>query len=290
MATPPFTPAFVNRLENRTHAYRFICELGDVVMFRYFCCADPYNFTVTKAPVVVLTVNPDIQCVGDNVTFNLDNSYVPLGTLASWTIDYDDGNTAGAAWGPPGNQVNAYAAAGTYNVRATVTDTLGHTGSITVQVLVVDCALGSVLAEYMYALSQTTGPWLRDMTVAVPAWVQHINGLSGNYLNGRDLKIDPHRKHLPVAGRHVWITTQAGVVKSVDNMDNWSQLYGLMPEPRNDAGDPGPPTKAGLDWLSIAFNPLARDEVYIRATDGTRSWVYWTTDGGATWDNWQEKY
>jgi len=169
----------------------------------------------------------------------------------------------------------------------TVTDTLGHTGSLTVQVLVVDCAAGSVLADYMYALSQTTGPWLRDMTVAVPAWAQHVNGLSGNWLNGRDLKIDPHRKHLPVAGRHVWIATQAGVAKSADNMDSWSQLYGLMPEPRNTSGAGVPPTKAGLDWHCITFNPLVRDEVYILAGTTTRGWVYWTTDGGVTWDNWE---
>jgi len=294
MATDPFTGAFISRLENRTHAYRFTCELGEVVHFKYFCCADPYQFTVTKAPVVVLTVTPDIQCTGVNVTFNLDNSFVPLGTLASWTITYGDGATGGAAWGPPGNQLHAYAAAGTYDVRVTVTDTLGHTGSLTVQVLIVDCAAGSVLADYMYALSQTTGPWLRDMTVAVPVWAQHINNLTGNWLNGRDLKIDPHRRHLPVAGRHVWIATQAGIAKSVDNMDSWSQLYSLMPEPRNTAGDMVPPTKANLDWVTITFNPLIRDTVYILAYDTviapTRSFVYWTTDGGATFDNCEVNY
>jgi hypothetical protein len=244
--------------------------------------------------VVVATITPDIQCVGINVTANFDASYVPLGTLNNYVITWGDGNSAAGAWGPPGPLVNAYAAAGTYNIRITITDTLGHSSSTTYQVLVVDCAAGSVLADYMYALSQTTGPWLRDMTVAVPAWVQHVNGLSGNWLNGRDLKIDPHRKHLPVAGRHVWIATQAGVAKSADNMDSWSQLYGLMPEPRNTAGDGVPPTKANLDWVAITFNPLVRDEVYVLAYDTvvapTRSFVYWTTDGGATWDDWEVMY
>lgn len=300
MATSPFSGAFVSRLENRTHAYRFVCETGDVVQFKFYCCENPYPHSVEKTPVVVLTVDPDIQCVGVNVTFNLDNSYVPLGTIASWTITYGDGNVGGAAWGPPGNQVNAYAAAGTYDVRVTVTDTLGNTGSLTVQVLIVDCVDERILADYMYALSQTTGPWLRDMTVledvppAVPAWVQHINGLTGTWLNGRDLKIDPHRRHLPVAVRHVWIATQAGVAKSVDNMDNWAQLYMLMNDPRNTAGDGVPPTKANLDWVAITFNPLVKDEVYILAYDTvvapTRSFVYFTHDGGATFDNWEIDY
>ena len=297
MSTDPFTGAFVLRLENRTHAYRMVCELGEVVQFKFFCCDEPYVHSVEKAPVVRLSITPDIQCVGVNVTFNLDNSYVPLGNIVSWTIDYDDGNTGGAAWGPPGNQVNAYAAAGTYNVRVTITDQLtGNVGSYTAQVLVVDCAAESVLAEYMYVLSQTTGPWLRDMTVAVPVWAQHVNGLptGTNWRNGRDLKVDPHRRHLPVAGRHVWITTQAGPAKSVDNMDNWAQLYSLLNDPRNTAGDIAAPTKANLDFTTITFNPLVKDEVYITAYDTvvapTRSFVYFTLDGGATWDNWEVDY
>lgn len=294
MATDPFTSTFVSALEARTHAYRFSCQSGEVVQFKYYCCDDPYNFSVTKPPVVDLDVSPDIQCTGVNVTFTLANSYVPLGTLASWTITYGDGGSAGGAW-PPAPQVNAYAAAGVYNVRATATDTLGHTGNLTVQVLIVDCAAGSVLADYMYALSQTTGPWIRDMTAAVPAWVQQIDGLPAatNWLNGRDLKIDPHRRHLPVAGRHVWIATQAGVARSTDNMVHWTKLYDAMNEPHNSAGDGLPPTKAGLDWIGITFNPRIPDTVYVLAYDTVapaRTFVYYTSDGGATWDNWEVRY
>jgi len=36
MATDPFTGAFINRLEDRTHAYRFTCETGEVVSFKFF--------------------------------------------------------------------------------------------------------------------------------------------------------------------------------------------------------------------------------------------------------------
>lgn len=293
MATTPFTGAFVNRLENRTHAYQFVCETGDIVHFKYFCCDDPYNFSVVKAPVVVATIWPDIQCIGANVNANFDNSYVPLGTLDHWSMTWGDGNVAagGPPWGPPGNQANAYAAAGTYDIRITITDTLGNSSSTTYQVLVVDCAAGSVLAGYMYALSQTTGPWLRDMSAAGAPWVQHIAGLAGIWLNGRDLKLCPRRRWGPAANRHVWIATQAGVARSTDNMASWAQLYTLMPEPRNTAGDMVPPTKANLDWVAITFNPLVKDEVYVLAYDPTlvpdRSFIYFTHDGGATWDNWE---
>jgi len=77
-------------------------------------------------------------------------------------------------------------------------------------------------------------------------------------------------------------------------MDSWSQLYGLMPEPRNTAGDGGPPTKANLDWVCITLNPLVRDEIYVLAYDTvivpTRSFIYFSSDGGATWDNWEIAY
>jgi len=137
----------------------------------------------------------------------------------------------------------------------------------------------------MYGLSQTAGPWIRDMTAAVPAWAQRIVGLSGNLLVGRDLKLDPHRKHLPAASRHVWITTQAGPAKSSTNMTAWAALYASLPEPQN--ADGGGTTKAALDWFTVCFNPLGRDVVYILAGTATRAWVYWTTDGGLTWDSWQ---
>jgi len=228
---------------------------------------------------------PDILCVGDAVSADLTNSYVPLGTLDSWTVDWGDGtNNAGA--GVPGvvNKAAAYAAAGVYDVYITVTDNgpPASTGSLTVQILVVDCAAGRVLADYMYLISQTTGPWLRDMTVledvppGVPTWVQHATGLAG--------------RHLPVAGRHVWIATQGGVAKSTDNMDHWTMLYDFMNDPRDTALDMVPPTKAGLNWVAITFNPLVRDEVYVLAYDTVapiRSFVYFTHDGGVTWDNWE---
>jgi hypothetical protein len=293
MATDPFTPEFVDRLKGREYAYRLACGVGEIVQFKFFCCDSPYDTSVSKAPVVVATIWPNTQCVGVNVTVNIDASYSPLDTITTYRIEWGDGTPDAVpppAWPAPGNIVHAYAAAGTYDIKITVTDLSGLTGTQTYQVLIIDCATDSVLANYMYALSFTTGPWLRDMTAAVPAWVQCIQNLAGTWLNGRDLKVDPHRRHLPIGTRHVWIATQGGVAKSTDNMDHWMRLYDHMPEPLNTAGDGVPPTKAGLDWLTITFDPLVKDAVYVLAGTATRGWVYWTLDGGVTWLNWEIAY
>jgi hypothetical protein len=64
--------------------------------------------------------------------------------------------------------------------------------------------------------------------------------------------------------------------------------------PRNTAGDAPPPAKANLDFTTITFNPLVKDEVYITAYDTviapTRTFVYFTHDGGATFDNWEVNF
>lgn len=295
MATLPFSSAFVNRLTDREHAYRFICESGEVVHFLYFCCDDPYQFTVPKAPVAVISIAPDVQCTGQNLVFNIDSSYVPLGTLASYNIAWGDGTSTGAGWGGgPGNINHQYANSGTYTVTVTVTDTLGTSGSVQAQVLIVDCSSETVLIRQMYALSQTAGPYLRDMTAAGPAWAQRVQGLgAGTMLQGRDLKLDPHRRHLPAGVRHIWVATAGGVAKSTIGMDAWAVLTSRLGQPDNAAGDAPAPTFADLNWLCIAFNHRWRDEVYVLAGKSVapvRTWVWWTTDGGITWANWQVRW
>ena len=291
MATDPFSSGTIARLEDRCQAYRFNCIIGRIVHFSFFCCGNPPALGVEKAPVCIMSATPETQCTGVNVTFNIDASYSPTGNLAGqpWRIDFGDGNFAAGNWGPPGNQNNAYAAAGIYTAEAYVTDTLVVRGSTEITVEIVDCANDTVLIEQMYALSQTTGPWVKDVAAggAPPPWTQRISGLAGLWLVGRDLKLDPHRKHLNYGQRHVWMTSQAGPAKSGDDMAGWAQLYASLPEPRNDDG--GAVTKANLDWWTVAFNPIHRDHVFIMAGTATRTWIYWTEDG-INFDNWQVRY
>jgi hypothetical protein len=289
MATDPFTVALRLRLEDRTQAYRFKCIIGEVVHFSFYCCDNPPTLGVDKAPVCIMSVTPEVQCTGVNVTFDISSSYSPTGNLAGqpWRVDYGDGNFAAGNWGPPAPWGYAYAAAGTHTAEAYVTDTLAVRGSTEITVEIVDCANDAVLIEQMYALSATTGPWIRDMAAggAPPPWTQCVVGLSGNWLVGRDLKLDPHRKHLNYGQRHVWITTQAGPAKSTDDMAHWSRLYASMPDPQN--ADGTGTTKAALDWYCVSFNPIVRDNVFILAGTATQAWVYFTYDGGSTWNSWQ---
>jgi hypothetical protein len=243
---------------------------------------------VTKAPVAILSLDPDVQCTNQAVNYDITGSYAPLGTLDRYTISWGDGHLDDVALPGAMTGSHTYAAAGTYDVELRVHEQLCTWGNVTVQVRIVDCD-DSLLIEYMYALSQSAGPFVRDMDDAAPAWEQRIRGLAGHpdWLVGRDLKLDPHRKHLPDGSRHVWIATRRGPAKSAYDTLFWQTLRDALPAPRNDAGDTPAPTVDMLDFYCLSFNPMARDEVYLLAGTAGRAWVYWTLDGGATWDNWQ---
>jgi hypothetical protein len=293
MATTPFTAAFVERLTDRTQSYKLRCLLGEIVDFKFYCCADPYDFSITKAPVAILDLDPNTQCTGVNIAWDVSSSWLPLGTLGagdSYSITWGDGTTTNGNFGGATSGNKNFANAGIYHVELEVTSAAGETGSVEVEVEIVDCANESVLIEQMYALSQTAGPYYRDMEEAAPAWVQRARGLTGNYLVGRDLKLDPHRKDRPASVRHVWIATQAGPAKSRTAMRYWRRLYARLPEPDNAAGDVPAPEKVDLDFYCIAFNPMNEDEVYLLAGTATRAWIYWTVDGGSSWDVWQVRW
>ena len=84
MATDPFTAAFAARLIERTQSYKLRCQIGQVVKFLYFCCSDPYTFTVSKAPVPILDLDPNKQCLGVNIAWDVSGSWLPLGTRGAW--------------------------------------------------------------------------------------------------------------------------------------------------------------------------------------------------------------
>jgi hypothetical protein len=141
------------------------------------------------------------------------------------------------------------------------------------------------LATEVYALSAAgQGPWKKGAD-PTDDFVQYAAGLTGNLLNGRDLKID--HDWYPTVPRHVWIATQGGPAKSEDDMVTWSVMYSLLTVPQNFAGDAPAPALADLDWYCVCYDRVVQDMVYILGGTGTRTWIYWTTDGGVTWANWQ---
>jgi PKD repeat protein len=119
----------------------------------------PLTLTVTvpvnKPPVAVLGLNASSLLVGGSVSASAVNSSDPDGTIVATTIDFGDGAVVSSA-----SASHQYKVAGTYTVRATVTDNLGATASAT----------GTVAVQKQYvSLASPTGSALTTSSAQVSA-------------------------------------------------------------------------------------------------------------------------
>lgn len=86
---------------------------------------------VNQPPVAALSVTSGSILVGGSVTASAAGSSDPNGTIASTTIDFGDGTSVAAV-----SATHQYKVAGTYTVKATVTDNLGASSSTSTTVTV----------------------------------------------------------------------------------------------------------------------------------------------------------
>ncbi|HTM27651.1 MAG TPA: PKD domain-containing protein [Vicinamibacterales bacterium] len=87
----------------------------------------------TGNPTADFSFSPSAPHVGNNITFDASTSQPATGrTIVSYNWVFDDGST-----GTGKTVTHAYGAAGTFNVRLTVTDDQGRTGVVTKPVTVV---------------------------------------------------------------------------------------------------------------------------------------------------------
>jgi PKD repeat protein len=86
---------------------------------------------VNQPPVAALSVSSGSILVGGSVTASATGSSDPDGTIASTTINFGDGASVSAV-----SATHQYKAAGTYTVKATVTDNSGATSSTSTTVTV----------------------------------------------------------------------------------------------------------------------------------------------------------
>jgi len=86
---------------------------------------------VDQAPVAKLTVSPSSAIALVTVTASTSGSYDPDGSIASTTIDFGDGAVVSGA-----SATHAYSQAGTYTVKAILTDNVGGSASATQTVTV----------------------------------------------------------------------------------------------------------------------------------------------------------
>jgi PKD repeat protein len=89
------------------------------------------SVTINKPPVAALTLSSGSILLGGSITASASNSTDPDGTIASTVISFGDGSSASAI-----SASHQYKAAGTYTVKATVTDNMGSSSSTSSTVVV----------------------------------------------------------------------------------------------------------------------------------------------------------
>ncbi len=94
-----------------------------------------------KSPVVALAVNPTSATTGVAVAASMAGSIDPDGTIAAYSIDFGDGTVANAI-----SASHAYAAPGTYTVKATATDNVGAS-TVALKSITITQAYGVVVAS-----------------------------------------------------------------------------------------------------------------------------------------------
>ena len=95
--------------------------------------------TTNRLPTAVATATPSAPTIGQAVAFNGVASSDPDGSIASYAWDFGDGSLATGA-----QASHAYAAAGAFVARLTVTDNAGGTGTTTLTVTVADAVAPAV--------------------------------------------------------------------------------------------------------------------------------------------------
>jgi PKD repeat protein len=124
----------------------------------------------TPPPNVAPTASVQSSCTGLVCSFDGSGSTDPDGTVASWAWEFGDGTTG------TGSAVShTYAAASTYQVRLTVTDDAGSSGTTTSSVTVTKVAPAPGIAPRDAAAVSVRGA--TSVALKVPASVQAGDGL-----------------------------------------------------------------------------------------------------------------
>lgn len=276
--TDPLPASTTAKIAARAQAVRWTCTLLEVRQFRAFCCNIDSDgiMGVSKQPVTVLSLSPNPVCLGDAVDYDFAGSYAPGSAITSYAIDWGDLTIVDPA-AASGN--HTYAAAGSYTVRGTVTEGLGKTTTVEVEVNVIDCDDG-LLIEWTYHASYGGGVYFRDWTADAPAWESRNVGLD---LNVNGLAMRPGSRHKPDTTHELWAACDGGVYRTFDGGRHWAQL--TLPDPSNDQADAPAPTVGDLAFQCVVFSKQTADLLWILAARAApaRLYVYRTDDDGLTW-------
>jgi PKD repeat protein len=118
--------------------------------------------TANKPPVVTLSVSPASGTAPLSVTASTAGSTAPNGSIASTSIDFGDGTVVNAA-----SATHVYSTAGSFTVKATVTDNVGATGTAQTAVSIAAAAAPAPPAPVQSSGVTVTAP-LPNSTVSNP--------------------------------------------------------------------------------------------------------------------------
>lgn len=279
--TSPFSVATLAKLKARQQSVRFEVTLREVRQFRAYCCNINSSdiMGVSKQPVVVLSVTPNPVCLGEDIAWSFAGSYAPGSTITSRSINFGDGNSSSPA---AVSGTHTYASAGSYTIRATVTEGLGTSQTVEVEVNVVDCSAG-LLAGFVYQSFYGGGVYFRDFNDSPPAWEARNGGLSGDALNVNYIALRPGDRPKPDDVHELLAATDDGLYRTNDGGRNWEQL--ILPDP-SDAEFTSPAVgDITFDW--VAYSPLDLDTYFARGVYAASSqmWIYKSSDAGVTWSS-----
>jgi gliding motility-associated-like protein len=126
-----FGDGVTSTAQNPLHTY---LNPGDYIVklkiFSGFGCVDSIVKDVVVNPNPVVNYNTSTRCLGHSGNFN-DISIISGGSLASWSWDFGDGDTALSQ-----HAQHLFAAVGNYQVKLRVTSALGCSDSLTTAVMV----------------------------------------------------------------------------------------------------------------------------------------------------------
>lgn len=281
------------RYKNTLTGIELRSKTGDVFYPRSYCddpTIGPVGIYTAKAPVCKLKLTPRTQFANTNIAWDISQSVSSTSTLSTFDITWggttDIGDLVAQAWSGAKTGNVQFTTPGTYTISATVTDLLG-TISKTIQVTVniISATQGYIGLGRAY-IGTTDGGLYTILPGGDP--VQQNDGLTGNHINFRSVRINSHFNDLPITSQHLWAATQDGVAYTVNGATGWNVISkATLGTPENAVSDSPAPATADLDQIEIWPDPQDYSRIYLLRTTATRSWLYYTDDYGSTWTNQQ---